>query len=149
MTMTLSVKNRFKKILLSVLMAAMLLSAHPVFAQGLVFCGLRSQDKAETTAVQEGACKFSDLFELVYRIVNYLIGMAGFVAIFFIVWGGIQMLLSAGNTTRIQTAKSTIWNAILGLVLTLMAYLIVGYVAGLLLPGGSAGDPLRNLIDFM
>jgi hypothetical protein len=56
------------------------------------------------------------------------------------------MLLSAGNPTKIQEAKSTIFNAILGFVLVMLAYLIVGYVASLVLP--DAADPLETLIDF-
>jgi hypothetical protein len=134
----------------AVIMAAvvLMLVAQPVMAQGLVPCGTRSEDNQQTGA-QEGACEWSDLFELAYRIVNYLIGMAGFVAIMFIVWGGLQMLLSAGNTSKVQEAKSTVQNAILGLVLTLLAYLIVGYVAGLLLPGGSGGTPIERILEYL
>lgn len=137
-------KSKIKTIITSLICAAILLSAHPVFAQGFVFCGRRI-DKG--TPYEE--CKPEHLFELIYRIANYLISLAGLVAIFFIVWGGVRMLLSAGNTSAIQEAKSTIWHAILGLILTLMSYLIVGYVAGLILPGGGGGDPLRNLMEYL
>jgi hypothetical protein len=135
--------NTIKIFITSLVCAAILLSAHPVFAQSLVFCG-RSTDTGDYKE-----CKFEHLFELIYRISNYMIGMAGFVAIFFIVWGGVQMLLSGGNTSKVQEAKSTVWHAVLGLILTLLAYLIVGYVAGLLLPGGGGGDPLRSLMDYL
>ena len=116
----------------------MLTFAQPALAQ-IVDCGRTGQAQ----------CEWTDLFELAYRVVNYMIGMAGFVAVLFIVWGGVQMLLSAGNTTTVQEAKSTIKNAILGLVLTMLAYLIIGYVVGLLVPGVGGGDPLRNLMDYL
>jgi hypothetical protein len=139
-------KQKIKTIIAGFICASVLLTAQPVFAQGFVFCGTRAEDVA-TTPELEGECKFSDLFELVYRIVNYLIAMAGFVAIFFVVWGGVRMLLSAGNTSAIQEAKSTIWHAILGLILTLLVYLIVGYVAGLVFEG--VDDPLRFMGEFL
>jgi ABC-type Fe3+ transport system permease subunit len=137
--------GKFRAIILTAVM--LLMVAQPVLAQNfsVVDCGRRN---ADGTTPDANLCQWTDMFELAYRIVNYLIGMAGFVAIMFIVWGGLQMLLSAGNTSRVQEAKSTIWNAILGLVLTLLAYLIIGYVVRLLLPG-VGGDPIRGLMDFL
>jgi hypothetical protein len=132
-------KAKIKTILIAC--AIMFLAAQPFLAQAqIVDCGRRDQGP-------NGACEFSDLWEMVYRVVNYLIGMAGFVAIFFIVWGGVQMLLSGGNMTAVQEAKSTVWHAILGLILTLLAYLIVGYVAGLIFGGTS--DPTRLFREFL
>lgn len=142
-------KPKIKAIIAAGLCSLLLLTAYPASAQ-LVICGRKDQDPVETSGpqIQQGGCQISDLFELLFIGVNYLIGMAGFVAIFFIVWGGMRMLLAAGNTSRIDDAKSTIKHAILGLILTMLAYLIVGYVAGLLLPGGGA-DPVRNLYEYL
>ena len=108
-----------------------------VSAQGLVPCGVAPDDP----------CQLSDLFSMIYLLVNFLIGMAALVSILFVVWGGVTMLLSAGNTSRVQEAKATIFNAIIGLVLTLLSYLIVSYVAGLFIPG--AGDPLQFLTTYL
>ncbi len=134
------IKNKFRAIFFA--SVVLLLAAQPVLAQGIIPCGTRSGPSSRP-------CEWSDLFEITYRVVNYLIGMAGFVAIFYIVWGGLQMLMSAGNTTRVQEAKSTVWNAVLGLVLTLLAYLIIGYVVSLFLPGGGAGNPITNIMDYL
>jgi hypothetical protein len=128
-------KSKIKKIFL--LSMILLLAAQPAFAD-IVFCGGRS-DKA--------ACTVQDLFALVYVIVNYLISMAGLIAVMFIVWGGLQMMLAGGDPGKITTAKQTIWHAILGLIIVLMVYLIIGYVAGLFLPNST--DPLRDLIKFV
>jgi amino acid transporter len=128
---------------------AMFMAAQPVVAQaqGIVNCGVRGSGY-DANGQPLTPCTFQHLFELVYLVVNTLIGMAGLVAIFFIVWGGAQMLLSAGNMEKVQDAKRTIWNAILGLVLVLMSYLIISFVVGLILPGAS-GNPLRTIIDFI
>ena len=136
--------------------AVLMLFAMPLIVDAqLVKCGTRGTGYETWTEPGTGReiknqpktpCKFEDLFELAYIIVNYLIGMAGLVAMFFIVWGGVQMLLSGGNSKIYDDAKATIFNALLGLVLTLMSYLIIGYVAGLIIP---SADPLKDLFNFL
>jgi ABC-type Fe3+ transport system permease subunit len=137
-------KSKINKIILVVIV--LLLVAGPVSA-AFVFCG-RSPGEG-VPVEQTEPCEISHLWILVFRMVNYLIGMSGLVSLAFIVWGGVRMMLSAGNPAAIQEGKATIWHALLGLVIVLLSYLIVGYVAELLLPGGSSGDPLRNLLDFI
>lgn len=139
-------KSKINKISFTAL--AFLLFAQPVFAQGFVFCGKRSQDDPNTPVV-EGACTLNDLWTLIFYGANFLIGMSGLVALFFVVWGGVRMMLSFGNPEAVKEGKSTITNALLGLVLVLLSYLIVGYVAELLLPGGGVGNPLQNLIRYV
>ncbi len=125
-------KQKATKIIL--LSLTLLLVAMPAYAD-FVFCGGKG----------DVPCKFSDLFKLVFIVVNYLISMAGLVAILFIVWGGFRMLTSAGDPARIKDAKSTIWNAILGMIIVLLSYIIVGYVAGILAPD-AGGNPLYQLV---
>jgi hypothetical protein len=133
-------KPKIRKIALTSL--ALLLTAQVAFAQGFVFCGRR-----EGTAEQRQQCELEDLFSLVYYVANYLIGMAGLVALFFVVWGGMRMMLSGGNPKAVQDGKDTIRNALIGLVMVLLSYLVVGYVAGLILPG--TADPLRRIVNFI
>jgi hypothetical protein len=120
-----------------IIISIALLLAAPVVYADIVFCGGKT----------ENACTFQDLFKLVYIVVNFLISGAGLAALLYVVIGGLQMLLSAGNPTKIQEAKSTIKNAILGLILVMLAYLIVGYFAGLILP--NSADPINALRDFL
>jgi hypothetical protein len=132
-------KSKPSKIILTSLV--LLLSAQVTFAQGFVFCGRRGQNDP---------CEVSDLFVLVYYTVNFLIGMAGLVSLFYVVWGGMRMMFSNGNPANIQEGKDTIRNSLVGLILVFLSYLIVGYVAQMLLPGtGGSSDPLRNLIDYI
>jgi hypothetical protein len=48
------------------------------------------------------------------------------------VYGGFQMVISSGNPDALKTAKATITWAILGLVVALLSYSIVGIVQSLL-----------------
>lgn len=127
-----------RKIAFAVL--AMALFAQPALAQTpLVFCGNDG----------EPDCTLQDLFFMVYRVVNFLISMAGLVAILFIVIGGLKMAFAAGNPKSIDEGKETLKNAVTGLVLVLLSYLVVSYVAGFLIPGAGGADPLRGLINFL
>jgi hypothetical protein len=136
-------KSKFKKIILVAIV--MLMVAQPAFAD-IVFCGKRA-DTQGTPGNESAPCTVQDLFLLVYVVVNYLISMAGLVALLFIVWGGIQMLMARGDSGKQGEAKKTILHAVMGLVLVLMTYMIIGYVAGLFLP--DATDPLRELVNFI
>lgn len=62
---------------------------------------------------------------------SLIIGLVGMLAIVFIIYGGIQFALSAGNSKQVQTAKQTILYAVVGLVLAISAYAIVSYITTL------------------
>lgn len=58
--------------------------------------------------------------------------IAGYVAVFMIIRGGFTYMLSAGSSDGMSSAKKTITNALIGLVIALLAAAIVGAVAGLI-----------------
>lgn len=65
---------------------------------------------------------------LVGAVTNALLMIAGAVAVIMIIVGGIQFALSAGDEGKAKTARSIIANAVIGLVVTLMAYAIVNFI---------------------
>ena len=69
-----------------------------------------------------------DAIEIINRGIAYAIIVAGFLSVVFIFFGGISFILSGGNEDKIKQAVSTIRYAIIGLVITLMAVVIVGFV---------------------
>jgi hypothetical protein len=46
----------------------------------------------------------------------------------YIVYGGVRMILSRGNEEGVKVGKETMKNAIYGLIIVLLAYLLVGSV---------------------
>lgn len=60
---------------------------------------------------------------MVYRFAAAIVGV---VAVIMIIIGGIQYSTSAGNNALLGSAKETITSAIIGLVIVLMSYLILG-----------------------
>ncbi len=107
---------------LLILTSYFLLLTLPVHAQGIVPC----------TGLD---CKLEDIFELLVGIYNFLLGMAGMVALIFLVWGGIQMFIyhySEHPQEVLSGAKLTVTRAIFGLIIIATAYLVVNTVLVLL-----------------
>lgn len=76
--------------------------------------------------------------ELIGRIVEYLMGLVGVIAVLMLIWGGVMYMTSAGNEEKINTAKKIITGAIIGLVVALLAYLIVDQVIKALTGAGAS-----------
>lgn len=74
------------------------------------------------------------LAELINRGLAYAIIAAGLLSVIFIFIGGISFILSGGQEDKIKQAVSTIRYAIIGLVVTILAVIIinaVGQIIGL------------------
>ena len=69
-----------------------------------------------------------DILEILNRGIAYAIIIAGFLSVVFIFLGGISFILSGGQEDKIKQAVSTIRYAIIGLIVTVMAIVIVGLV---------------------
>lgn len=75
--------------------------------------------------------ELNDLWRIALNIVEILIQLAGYAAVVLIVWGGIKFVLSQGSPDKISDARTTIMNAVIGLVVALAAVAIVRFVSGL------------------
>lgn len=69
-----------------------------------------------------------DLAELINKGIAYAIIVAGFLSVVFIFIGGISFILSGGQEEKIKQAVSTIRYAIIGLIITILAVIIVNAV---------------------
>ncbi len=58
--------------------------------------------------------------------------IAAYVTIFFIIKGGFMYIVSAGSSDGMSNAKKTITNAVIGLVIVLLAVAIINTIAGIL-----------------
>lgn len=71
-----------------------------------------------------------------YYILIFL-GVTGLLAVVFLIYGGFRYIASAGNEEQAEGAKKTIQNAIIGLVVVILSYVIVSVIVNALLPGGA------------
>lgn len=65
------------------------------------------------------------------NIVKTMVGIAGTVAVIFMVIGGYHYITSSGHPEKLDKAKRTLLYAGIGLAIVLAAYTIVDYVAGI------------------
>ena len=65
------------------------------------------------------------------NIVKTLVGIAGGIAVIFIVIGGFKYITSSGHPEKLDNAKKTLLYSGIGLVIVLAAYSIVDFVAGI------------------
>lgn len=66
--------------------------------------------------------------ELINKGIAYAIIVAGFLSVVFIFIGGISFILSGGQEEKIKQAVSTIRYAIIGLIVTILAVIIVNAI---------------------
>jgi hypothetical protein len=80
----------------------------------------------QDTAIAAGlpALGASSPIAFVGKIVNTLLGFVGAVAVALIILAGFRWMTSAGNEEQIREAKSLMRNAIIGLAIVLLAYII-------------------------
>ena len=81
----------------------------------------------DNTSIIDAAEQF-DILEVINRGIAYAIIVAGFLSVVFIFFGGISFILSGGQEDKIKQAVSTIRYAIIGLIITVLAIVIVGFV---------------------
>jgi len=72
--------------------------------------------------------RFTTFGELATDIVTILISVAAAVSIIFIMIAGIKFVTSSGDEKKLASATSTLTYAIIGLVVTILAFVIVRIV---------------------
>ncbi len=69
--------------------------------------------------------KNDDLANYLYAFYVYFVWIVGILATVMVMYGGIQWLTAAGNSSRIENAKQTMNSAFIAVVLTLTSYLLL------------------------
>ncbi len=95
-------------------------------------------------------CTFESIMELFANIFNWLIGLAGLVAMGFIVWAAARMLYWSfleDAEAELVSAKRTLTRAIVGFVIVAAAWVIVNTVITIV-SGGSVGiSTFMNILN--
>ena len=79
-----------------------------------------------TTQIEIGGkTRFIDIGDYIQTIYKYSIAIAGILSIIIIMIGGVQWLVSGGNTSLISSAKKRIGGALIGLLIAIGSYAIL------------------------
>ena len=104
---------------------------------GAFACLFSSRLLASATSVQEGAnAARADGMptELIgdngvfSRITNTILLIVGLISVIMLVYGGLRYILSGGDSKKVTDAKNTVLYAIIGLIISMLAYAIVHFV---------------------
>lgn len=71
------------------------------------------------------------LTELIANVIRLMLLFAGAIAVVFVIIGGYQYLTSGGNEETAEKGKKTLINAIIGVVIIVMAYVIINVIVNL------------------
>ncbi len=71
--------------------------------------------------------------ELIARVVSMLLFITGGIAVLFLIIGGYWYITSGGNEEQAEKGKKTLVNAIIGVVIVVMSYVIVNVVVDLVM----------------
>lgn len=107
--------ERINKKYISVIVAVIICALPLVTSAALVPCG--DGDPRE--------CNWSKLIELANRILSFLIAIGTLILAVVISWAGIQLMLSRKNPGKRTEARKMVTDAVIGLSIMLLAFLIV------------------------
>lgn len=76
-------------------------------------------------------CDNQNINDLIVRVIKIMLGIAFAIAVLFLIIGGFYYITARGNEEQAGTGKQTIINALIGIVVIIMSYVIVNVVANL------------------
>jgi len=74
----------------------------------------------------------------IQAIVNWILVIAGALAVIYLVYGGILYITAGGDAEKATKGRTAVINAIIGVVIILLAYIIVRWVGNLVKIGESS-----------
>ena len=89
-------------------------------------------DGLNATGGASGLAGDTDGNSVVTLIVNIMLWLIGILAVIMLIFGGIKYATSAGDTTKVTSAKNTIMYAVIGLVIAVFSWAIVSWVTNTL-----------------
>ena len=118
--------NKISKFLISILVFLILVVPVLSFAEewaGLVPCGKAGPPP----------CGFNDIMKLVDEVIKFILYyMVVPIAAIMFAYAGFELITSGGSTEKRSVAKKVFFNAVLGFVISLAAFLIVKLILSIL-----------------
>ncbi len=71
----------------------------------------------------------SNISNFILRIINILLAIVGLIAVLFLIIGGFRYITAGGNEETAESGKKTIINAIIGIIIVILSFVIVRVIA--------------------
>jgi phosphatidylglycerophosphatase A len=85
-----------------------------------------------TPPVTGTALTLANIEEIIRKVAQFLITVSVIIAVIFIIWGGVMYMAARGDDTKVEDAKKTIFNGIIGAAVVLGVGVILQTLAGLI-----------------
>ena len=122
------IKNAKSHIFNAVLGIALLISARALFSIFGIYDTGFAPPVTLFSKISRSNLSLNDFQQVLLNGIAIATFLAGIVSIIFLIVGGIQYIISSGNSERLKGAKNTVLYALVGLVVSIMAYGIVTFV---------------------
>lgn len=79
-----------------------------------------------------GSLANATIGQIIFETLRYVFGFAGFGLLLMIIWSGFTMMLSVGDSKKLEKGRATLTNAVIGFLLIFAAFWIVQIVGTVL-----------------
>lgn len=86
-------------------------------------------------------CQATSFNGFIRIIINWMLGIAFGIAVLFLIIGGFWYITSAGNEETAEKGRGTAVNAIIGIVIIILSYVIINVVSNLVANPNSTTAP--------
>lgn len=83
------------------------------------------------------------------QITNTILYVVGIIAVIMLIIGGVKYVLSGGDSKKVTDAKNTVLYAIIGLVISFLAYAIVNFVITALPSSEKKSNESAYIVDLV
>ncbi|MDP3729737.1 MAG: hypothetical protein Q8R26_03275 [bacterium] len=77
-------------------------------------------------------CNLCHFLTLIKNVITWVTEIAAVLAVVFIIWGAFDIMLAGASAEKVSSGKTRMLTAIIGVVIMLSAYLIIGTVLNIL-----------------
>lgn len=85
------------------------------------------------TLTTPGGMKGNALVVIAGRLVNVFLGIVGIILVGYLIYGGYTWMTAAGDTERVQAGKDTLTNAVIGIVVIFVAFVVAQFIINALI----------------
>lgn len=72
----------------------------------------------------------TDIYLIVAALIEVMLRISALVAVAYVIWGGVEYMISQGDPEKTARARKTIINALIGLFISITAATVVSFFAG-------------------
>jgi hypothetical protein len=93
-----------------------------------IFAQQEALGRAKNLAGGSGLNTETDAVSIIGVIINAALGILGVVMVLLIIYAGYMYLTAQGDDDRVADAKKLIRNAVIGMIIIMLSYVIAGFV---------------------